>query len=157
MADEVKVRQADMINAYSSRYASFGASVSGNVQHIRAELSWKGDRMSQYVNKMKVCEQRINFQKTCVENQLNCLMNQKEPNMDQVMIFQAKLEKLKQLSKKAAQFVKQGKKLLNKVRTEIEDLDETSRRFGLNVEKIVAGGRNYLQDVASHITDYKGA
>ena len=157
MADEVKVRKADMINAYSSRYASFGASVRGNVQQIRAKLPLIGDHMSQSVNKMKVSEQSINHQKSNVENQLNSLMNQKEPDMNQVMALQAKLEKLKQLSKKAAQFVEQGKKLLNKGRTEIEDLDETTRRFGLNVEEKVAGGRNYLQDVASHITDYKGA
>ena len=40
-------------------------------------------------------------------------------------------------------------------RNEIQDLDEQTRRFGLNIDEKITSGKNYLKEVASHITDYK--
>lgn len=156
-SNDVKIRQADMLKSYSARYVGFGSVVKANVHRIRSILPQILDHITKYQNSMKQSEQSINHQLSNAQNQLNTLMNQKDVNMDQVLLLQEKLEKMSQLSKKASQFVEQGKKLMGKCRTEIEDLDEQTRRFGLNVDEKIAGGRNYLQDVASHITDYKNS
>ena len=154
-SNDVKIRQADMIRSYSARYAGFGSAVQTNVHRVRALLPRILDNITKYQNSMKQSEQSINHQLSNARNQLNSLMNQKDVDMRQVQILQEKIEKMSQLSKKAAQFVDQGKKLMGKCRTEIQDLDEQTRRFGLNIDEKITSGKNYLKEVASHITDYK--
>lgn len=154
-SNDVRIRQADMIKSYTARYTGFGSAVKMNVHRVRSILPRILDNITRYQNSMKQSEQSINHQLSNARNQLNALMNQEDPNMGQVLILQEKIEKMSQLSKKASRFVEQGKKLMGKCRTEIEDFDDLTRRFGLNVDEKIAGGRNYLQEVASHITDYK--
>lgn len=156
-SNDVRVRQADMIKSYTARYVGFGSAVKTNVHRVRSILPQILDHITKYQNSMKQSEQSINHQLSNARNQLNALMNQKEADMRQVQMLQEKIEKMTQLSKKASQFVQQGKKMMGKCRTEIEDFDELTRRFGINVDEKIAGGRNYLQDVASHITDYKNS
>lgn len=156
-SNDVKIRQADMIRSYSARYAGFGSAVKTNVHRVRAILPQILDHITRYQNSMKQSEQSINHQLSNARNQLNTLMNQKVANMKQVQLLQEKIEKMSQLSKKASQFVEQGKKMMGKCRTEIEDFDELTRRFGINVDEKIVGGRNYLQEVVSHITDYKNS
>ena len=154
-SNDVKIRQADMLKSYTARYVGFGSAVKMNVHRVRSILPQILDHITKHQNSMKQSEQSINHQLSNARNLLNALMNQKDVNMEQVQLLQEKIEKMSQLSKKASQFVEQGKKIMGKCRTEIEDFDELTRRFGLNVEEKIAGGRNYLTDVAEHITDYK--
>lgn len=156
-SNDVKIRQADMIRSYSARYAGFGSAVHTNVHRVRALLPRILDNITKHQNSMKQSEQSINHQLSNARNQLNAMMNQKDVDMNQVQILQEKIQKMSQLSKKASQFVQEGKKMMGKCRTEIEDLDEQTRRFGFNIDEKIAGGRNYLREVASHITDYKNS
>lgn len=156
-SSDVRIRQADMIKSYTARYIGFGSAVKANVHRVRSILPQILDHITKHQSSMKQSEQSINHQLSNAQNQLNALMNQKDANMGQVQLLQEKIEKMSQLSKKASQFVEQGKKLMGKCRTEIEDLDEQTRRFGLNIDEKITGGRNYLQEVASHITEYKNS
>ena len=156
-SNDVRIRQADMIKSYSARYAGFGSAVKTNVHRVRSILPQILDHITKYQNSMKQSEQSINHQLSNARNQLNALMNQKDANMGQVQILQEKIEKMSRLSKKASQFVQQGKKIMGKCRTEIEDFDNQTRLFGFNVDEKIAGGGNYLKEVASHITDYKNS
>lgn len=156
-SNDVRIRKADMIRSYSARYVGFGSAVKTNVHRVRSILPQILDHITKHQNSMKQSEQSINHQLSNARNQLNAMMNKKDVNMNQVQILQEKIEKMSQLSKKASQFVEQGKILMGKCRTEIEDLDEQTRRFGFNIDDKIAGGRNYLQEVASHITDYKNS
>jgi hypothetical protein len=50
-----------------------------------------------------------------------------------------------------------GKKLLSKCRTEMEELAELTSGFSRDIEENIEKGKTYLDDVVSHITDYKTA
>ena len=156
-SNDVRIRQADMIKSYSARYAGFGSAVKTNVHRVRSILPQILDHITKYQNSMKQSEQSINHQLSNARTQSTALMNKNETDMRPIHMLQEKIEKMTQLSKKASQFVQQGKKIMGKCRTEIEDFDNQTRLFGFNVDEKIAGGGNYLKEVASHITDYKNS
>lgn len=157
MADDVKIRQADMLRSYSGRFKAFGDSINSAQGRMGSQLNGVDSRVSQQMNSLKQSQQSIEHQYVGAVNQLNLLLQNKESSPDQINRATMKVEKLKKLKKKAAEYVEQGRKLQGKCRVAIQDMNEMTKDLTRTVNENVKLGNDYVNEAVNLITDYKKA
>lgn len=157
MADDVKIKQADMLRSYSSRFTAFGQRISSCQNRMTNQLHGVESRINQQMNSLRQSEQSIEHQLNNVRNKLQSLMSDKNASAQQIARAQAQLEKLMLLRKKATIFVEQGQKLKSKSLSCCQALNEITKKMVQSVNENVSSGNNYVRDEASLIDDYKRA
>lgn len=157
MADDAKIRQADMLRNYSGRFKAFGDSINTAQGRMGSQLNGVNYRVNHQMNSLKQSQQSIEHQYFVAMNQLNALLQNKESSPDQINRATMKVEKLKKLKKKAALFVEQGKKLQGKCQVSIQNMNDLTNNLTRTVNNYVKTGIDYVNEAASLITDYKKA
>lgn len=157
MAQDVNVREADVIKAYEKRFSNFGDTVAYNLRYLKDALPDFRDKMERSQKRMEQIQQTFESWLKDARNELYHLQGQQEKQYQRISQAQDKVDKLTRLCNKAAQSVETGRALMAKSRSVAEDLKDRTQRFSRDMEEHVDRGLRYLDEVVARIMDYKTA
>lgn len=155
MADDVKVREIRLLEAYSKTYGGFMESSISMSYRFRSIIQQKDDEARDMKHKIEdhlnIAQQKLDQAKNAYEYSLK---RSGGVNVLELSHREQALAKYKKLYKKAQDYAELAKKLYQKIHGEMERMVWMSDRFRDNLEKSRDDGMNFLNKAISTLDSY---